>query len=461
MDGRPLPPTERAVFVGTRAMIRAMKPKGIPDKLNVLLVGGGGREHALAWKLKKSKRVANLWTTHPGNPGIAGLARALPFDYSLKEMYRLEQFCRHESINLVVVGPEDPLAAGMVDALTNDQTAVFGPTREGAQLEADKAWSKQLMRGAMIPTGSSRVYTDVETARTHLRARDEMPVMKATGLAAGKGVFIPDNLADALEALDTLMVDKAFGEAGAQVMFEERLEGPEVSVFALTDGRSILVLDACQDHKRIGEGDTGPNTGGMGAYCPARILTPELFERVQHEILVPTVDALRREGIEYRGVIYAGLMLTPAGPKVLEYNVRFGDPECQCLMRRIDGDLGALLYATATGQLESVDVSSHKGHVCCVVLASDGYPGKYANGIPIEGIEEAERVEGVTVFHAGTKREKGAGIVTAGGRVLNVVALADTIEAARERAYEACDRINFAGKTLRRDIAHQAVGAPT
>lgn len=428
------------------------------SKLNTLLIGGGGREHALAWRLKRSPSLGTLWATHSENPGIKGIARPLDFEFSMGELYRLDQFCRSESIDLVVVGPEGPLAEGIADRLEAD-VVVFGPDREGARLEADKAFSKQLMRGASIPTAEGRAFTDPEIARQFVEAREHAPVIKAAGLAAGKGVFLPETREEALAAIDTIMRERAFGDAGDTVIVEERLHGREISVFALVDGHNILVLDACHDHKRVGDGDTGPNTGGMGAYCPSPIIDASLMAGIERDVLVPTVDALRREGIRFRGVLYAGIILTHAGPKVLEFNVRFGDPECQCLVHRITGDFVRLLHATATGSLHELDDSVFgfsDRHVCCVVLASGGYPGKTRTGIPIEGIEDAEGVEGVTLFQAGTRRAPGGGIVTAGGRVLNVVGCGDSLEEARERAYRAADLIRFDGKTMRRDIGAAA-----
>jgi len=422
--------------------------------LNILLVGGGGREHALAWRLKRSASCGALWTTHPSNPGIKALARPVDFEFSVGELYRVEQFCRRDSIGLVVVGPEAPLAAGMADTLGAAGILVFGPTKAAAQLEADKAFAKKLMRAASVPTADARVYTDHHEAEAAIQGREVPPVVKAAGLAAGKGVVVPQTTAEAIDAVRRILVDREFGDAGARVLLEERLDGVEASVFALVDGRSVLLLDACQDHKRIGEGDTGPNTGGMGAICPTPRIDADLHMAVERDVIVPTIDALRREDIEFRGVLYVGLMLTHAGPKVLEFNVRFGDPECQALVRRIGGDFAKLLHATASGRLGDLPdtvVTSNPGHACCIVLASGGYPGDYRTGIPITGVEEAERVEGVTVFHAGTAR-KGGQLVTAGGRVLNVVALADTPDLARDRAYAAADLIDFDGKTLRRDI---------
>lgn len=430
----------------------------IPDAMNILLIGGGGREHALAWRLKKSKACKNLYATHHSNPGIAALAQPIGFDFSMRELYRIEQFIAKNDIHLVVVGPEDPLAGGIADKLAGTQALVFGPTAAGAQLEADKGWAKKLMRSASVPTAESREYTDAEQAKAVIEAKDDLPVIKAVGLAAGKGVIVPGSRAEALAAVDDILVKKAFGDAGSRIILEQKLTGPEVSIFALVDGRNILLLDSCQDHKRVGDNDTGPNTGGMGAYCPTPLATPALLEEVWRETLLPTVDALKREDIEYRGVLYCGLMLTPAGPRVLEFNVRFGDPECQCLVRRIAGDFAKLLYATAAGKLDEVEVDLTGGPVCCVVLASGGYPGDYTKGIEITGIEDAERVEGVTVFHAGTIRKDGK-LLTNGGRVLNVVAQGDTIEQARDRAYQAADRIHFQGKTMRNDIAYQAIAA--
>ena len=430
--------------------------------LKALLIGGGGREHALAWRLSRSASLGGLWATHASNPGIAALARPLDFDFSMGELYRVTRFCETEGIDLVVVGPEGPLAGGIADELAGTGAAVFGPGREAARLEADKSFAKGLMRSASVPTAEYRVFRQAREAKAYLKSRDEPHVVKASGLAAGKGVFVPESLEAAFEAVDRIMVAREFGDAGAELIVEERLKGPEVSVFALVDGRSILTLDACQDHKRLGEGDTGPNTGGMGAFCPSRVADGATLARVEREILVPTLDALRREGIEYRGVLYAGLMLTHAGPKALEFNVRFGDPECQCLVRRIGGDFARVLHATATGSLGDLaedDLAPEPGHACCVVLASEGYPFAPQTGVPIEGVEAAEALEGVTVFHAGTRRDEGGRLLTAGGRVLNVVATGATLEAARERAYEAANLVEFRGKTLRRDIAGASVGA--
>lgn len=459
-------------------MPKPQRDRSIPQQLRVLLVGGGGREHALAWKLAQSPCCEALFATHTSNPGIAQLAKPIDHDFSMRELYRIEQFIRRERINLVVVGPEGPLAEGIADRLASDTCAVFGPTKDAAQLEADKAWAKQVMRSAAVPTAEGRVFKDAAGALAHLEVRTDAPVIKATGLAAGKGVFVPRTREEAEAAVRSIMDDRAFGDAGKELIIEEKLQGPEVSVFALTDGRNILILDCCQDHKRLGEGDTGPNTGGMGAYCPVpeKLVDARMMATIQREIIVPTIDALRRDDIEYRGVLYAGLMLTHAGPKVLEFNARFGDPECQCLVRRMTGDFAKLLYATATGQLASIDdFDLSNDAVVCIVLASAGYPDAPSDasrlGVPITGIEAAASMDGITIFHAGTRiEEKGRPArdgrpalppgqpVTAGGRVLNVVATGATVADARDAALKAADAIQFEGKQYRKDIAWQAVG---
>ena len=420
--------------------------------INVLLIGGGGREHALAHALTKSPRLGSLHVTHPQNPGLARLGKAVDVPVSKAEIYRLVQYCDKHKIGLIVIGPEGPLAEGYADKLATPSRLVFGPTANGAILEADKAWAKQLMRGASIPTGESRVFTKLEQAINYIETREESPVLKAAGLAAGKGVVLPANMEEAVAFLTDCLQGNKFGDAGRKVLIEERLEGPEVSVLALVDGRNIYVLETAQDHKRLKDNDEGPNTGGMGAFSPSTNVTEELMDLVQREILVPTVDALRRESIDFRGVLYTGLMLTPSGPKVLEYNVRFGDPECQAILPRLKSDFLEVCLATCTGKLNDIDIDFDPRPSCCLVLASKGYPEKPVTGDIISGIEDAAKVEGVTVYHAGTKLDDKGNVVTAGGRVLNVVALGDTAEEARERAYQAAKKINFPGKQLRTDI---------
>lgn len=427
----------------------------LPESFNVLLVGGGGREHAIAWKLRQSPRVKNLFATHHSNAGLAQLADPIDHAFSMRELYRLELFCARNDVNLVIVGPEAPLAEGLSDRLAKDGRVVFGPSQAAAQLEADKAWSKDMMRAASIPTAEARVFRHPEEAKRYLRTREEAPVIKAVGLAAGKGVYLPSSMDEAEKVIDEIMVAKRFGDAGSRVVIEERLSGPETSVLALVDGRNILTLDQAQDHKRIGEGDTGPNTGGMGAYCPAPVLTDEQLARVEREILVPIVDTLRREDIEYRGLLYAGLMLTPAGPKVLEFNVRFGDPECQAILPRMRCDFAELCWRTSTGTLDEATLEWDPRHSCCVVLAQHGYPGESKKGAIITGIDEVER-DGALVFHASATRNANGEIVSGGGRVLSVVALGATLEKARERANAAAETIRFEGKVYRRDIGAKA-----
>ena len=433
--------------------------------INVLLVGSGGREHALANAIARSQRLGKLYHTDAGNPGIDAISQHVGFDPDYARPSRLKLYCDKADIGLVVVGPEDPLAIGFADAMQAPRRLVFGPIAAAARLEADKAWAKQIMRSASIPMAEGRSFTDPEAARTYILSRDEPQVIKAAGLAKGKGVFIPQNSDEAIDAIERIMVKRVFGEAGRTLIIEERLEGPEVSVLCLVDGRNFVILDPCQDHKRLLDNDKGPNTGGMGVFCPGGLTDHALLETIEREILIPVVDALRRDGVEYRGVLYAGVMLTPAGPKVLEYNCRFGDPETQALIPRWNGDVLEALYATAAGRLDETDVQFNDQHTCCVVLAAEGYPEKPRANVEITGITDAESMPGVTVYHASTRRNvrggKQASIVTAGGRVLNVVGVGDSLKQARQRAYDACAKINFPGMQYRRDIAEAAAKAAT
>lgn len=433
--------------------------------VNVLLVGSGGREHALAWKLRQSPRLGHLFITAPENPGLAALGRPVDVPVNMREIYRLKSFCDKNAVGLVVIGPEDPLAEGMADALIAPGRVVFGPVAAAARIESDKAWAKQLLRAASVPMAEGRWFNEISAARAYVQTREEPPVIKASGLCKGKGVLVPGSIEEALAALDRLMVKREFGDAGRTVVVEERLEGPEVSVLALVDGRNIYVLEPCQDHKRLRDRDEGPNTGGMGAYCPGGLVwgrDEALLDQIQSEMLVPTLDALRREGIEYRGVLYAGVMLTPAGPKLLEYNCRFGDPECQALMMRLDTDLIDVMLACGSHGLADIELRWSPAASCCVVLAAPGYPDKPKKGVPIFGLEEARAVPGVQVFHAGTKidaalpADAASRLVTAGGRVLNVCASGESIKEARERAYRAAALIRFEGKQMRSDIASKA-----
>jgi phosphoribosylamine--glycine ligase len=437
------------------------KARTLPEKANVLLVGTGGREHALGWKLKQSDHLGTLWVEQGANAALLALGRPCPEDVSGKldtnNRFRLKKFCQEEQIDLVVIGPEVPLAAGLTDLLASEQTLVFGPTAAGAKLEADKAYAKQIMRSAAIPSAEGRVFRDQESAIHYLEQREDPCVVKASGLAAGKGVVVCDDREQALAAVEMIMSDQAFGAAGDSILIEERLEGQEMSVLALVDGHTIWILDPAQDHKQVGEGDTGANTGGMGAYCPTPLATDSLMETVQRDILVPVVDALRRDGVEFKGVLYAGLMLTPAGPKVLEFNVRFGDPECQPLMTRLEGDLLEILWRTAAGTLDEADFRFSPRTACTVVMCAEGYPGSYRKGMEITGVDAAEKLDDVVVFQAGTRQGPDGGIVTNGGRVLGVTALADDLRSARDRANEACDLIQFEGAFFRHDIGERVL----
>lgn len=425
----------------------------LPDRFNILLIGGGGREHALAAKIAASPRCDTLFITHPANAGLDAIGTPVDVPVDIKQIYRLEQFCDKHKVKLVVIGPEDPLAEGYADALAKPGRLVFGPSKAAAQLEADKAFAKQIMRSAKVPTAEGRSFTNAEQARDYVTSRQSAHVIKAAGLAKGKGVILPSSSDEAAAAIDRIMVERAFGDAGGTVLVEERLSGPEVSVLALVDGRNILVLPPCQDHKRLLDGDEGPNTGGMGAFCPTHTLTPELMAQIEREVLVPTVDALRREDIEFQGVLYAGLMLTPGGPKVLEFNVRFGDPECQPLMALLESDIVDLLVGTASGTLDNVDVTFSRDAACTVVLAAEGYPDAPRSGDVITGIDEADAMEGVSVQIAGAMRDAAGQVKTSGGRVLAVTGVGPTMAEARDRAYAGANAIEFAGKQVRRDIA--------
>ncbi|MFM7262010.1 MAG: phosphoribosylamine--glycine ligase, partial [bacterium] len=389
-----------------------------------------------------------------GHKGAIGF-RVCPEPIS--DIFRLTRWCEREQISLVVIGPEAPLAADYATKLADaPRRVVFGPTRAGAQLEWDKAFAKQVMRAASVPTADGRTFTDAGQALAYISTRVDGCVVKATGLCAGKGVMVCKDIAEARRAVEDCLVKKVFGDAGTTILVEDLLEGPEVSVLALCDGQSFWILDPAQDHKRVGEGDSGPNTGGMGAFSPTPKATDELLRIVQRDVLVPTIDALKRMDIPFRGVLYAGLMLTPAGPKVLEFNTRFGDPETQPIMARLKGDLVELCWATATGQLSEVDLTFDGRAACCVVVCSKGYPGNYPKGLEITGLDEAKAVERgpgeeIVIFHAGTTR-KGGKLVTNGGRVLGVTALAETVERASALASEAASKIQFDGAFYRRDI---------
>jgi phosphoribosylamine--glycine ligase len=420
--------------------------------MNILLLGSGGREHALAWKIAASPLVERLYCA-PGNAGIAQDCELVPLDYA--DHGAVIAFCRAHAIGLVVVGPETPLCAGIVDDLERAGIKAFGPGREAAQLEGSKAFTKDLCRDNKIPTAAYARFTALAPAKDYVRSRGAPIVVKADGLAAGKGVVVAMSLAEAEAALD-MMFGGALGQAGAEVVIEEFLDGEEASFFALCDGDTAIPLASAQDHKRVFDGDRGPNTGGMGAYSPAAALTLELSHRAMDEIVLPTVRAMKTRGSPFKGVLYAGLMLTREGPKLIEYNVRFGDPECQVLMLRLMSDLVPALLASRDGMLKNFDLRWFPDAALTVVMAAKGYPGTTHKGSVIEGLDAAAAVEGVQIFHAGTKAEGGR-ILANGGRVLDVSALGRTVEEAQARAYAAVDRIRWADGFCRRDIGFRAV----
>ena len=420
--------------------------------VNVLLIGSGGREHALAWKLAASPLLGRLYAA-PGNPGIAEEATCVPLDPA--DHAAVVDFCRANAIGLVVVGPELPLVAGLVDDLEAAGITAFGPTRAAARLEASKGFTKDLCARAGIPTAAYVRFTSAPDALRYLEGQKAPIVVKADGLAAGKGVTVAATLADAEAAVSDIFSGR-FGAAGGEAVIEEYLDGEEASFFALVDGETVLPLATAQDHKRAGDGDTGQNTGGMGAYSPAAVMTQTRIAETMDRIVLPTVKAMREAGTPFRGVLYAGLMLTPAGPQLIEYNVRFGDPECQVLVMRLKDDLLTLLLAASTGTLKSVSARWRPETALTVVMAAAGYPGAYRDGGEIRGIAEAERGDGVKVFHAGTRRD-GDRLVAAGGRVLGVTALGRDVRDAQARAYVAVSGIDWPHAAYRTDIGWRAV----
>lgn len=446
--------------------------------MKILIVGGGGREHAICWKLAQSPRKPRLFCA-PGNAGTAQLATNVKIP--AHDIGALLDFARAESIDLSIVGPEEPLCAGIVDRFAAAGLRIFGPTAAAARLEGDKAFAKQLMRDAGVPTAEARIFgptaqeiaqarqagkgrdeaasasfqTGYDMARHYVATRDEGIVVKASGLAKGKGVFVHPEPYAALETIERLMVKRELGDAGMRVVIEEMLIGQEVSILALVDGNSIYVLEAACDHKRLGEQDTGPNTGGMGAFSPTPALTESDLEIIEKDVFVPVIDALRRDEITYQGVLYAGLIMTTAGPKVLEFNCRFGDPETQPILMRLQGDLLEAIEATIEGRLDQIDLEWDRRAAVCVVMASGGYPGDYETGHEITGLVEASALPDVQVFHSGTALADDK-VLTTGGRVLGITGIADTIQHARERAYTATRQISFKGAYFRGDIAMQA-----
>jgi phosphoribosylamine--glycine ligase len=424
--------------------------------MNILLLGSGGREHALAWKIAASPLTDKLWCA-PGNAGIAREAECVLLDFA--DPAAVRDFCRAKTIDFVVVGPEAPLCAGIVDDLEAAGIRTFGPSMAAARLEGSKGFTKDLCRANNIPTAAYERFTAPAPAKEYVRRRGVPIVVKADGLAAGKGVVVATTVKEAEDAIDLLLSEgqgTELGEATTEVVIEEFLEGEEASFFVLCDGETAIPLASAQDHKRAFDGDQGPNTGGMGAYSPAAIMTPDITRRTMDEIITPTLAAMTAMGSPYKGVLFAGLMIGADGPKLIEYNVRFGDPECQVLMLRLMSDLVPALLASRDGVLKDFDLRWYDDAALTVVMAANGYPGAYAKGSVIEGLDEAGAVEGVEIFHAGTREENGR-IVANGGRVLNVAARGRTVAEAQARAYAAVDKIRWPGGFCRRDIGWRAV----
>ena len=429
--------------------------------MNVLVIGSGGREHALAWKISQSDRVTHVFTA-PGSAGMEGCATCCP-DVGTGDTAAIIALAQKESIGLIVIGPEDPLAAGLADQLRDAGFAVFGPSAAAAQLEASKAFAKDFMKRHGIPTAAYESFDELEPALAYVRGRGVACVVKADGLAAGKGVVMCATVDEACVALREVMEDRRFGDAGARVVVEDWLMGEEASYYAITDGERIVTLVAAQDHKRALDGDLGENTGGMGAYSPAPVFTPEVERKAFEQVVVPTIRGMADDGMPYTGVLYVGLMIDASGqPNVIEFNVRFGDPETQPLMVQMDGDIVPVLLGSAQGDLDESVRLAWPGASVCVVLASDGYPRDYPKGVAIDGLAEDGTLgrgdDAVVVFHAGTRRAASGGFETSGGRVLGVTARGDDVQQARDRAYKAVSEISFDGAQHRGDIAARALG---
>lgn len=421
--------------------------------MKVLVIGSGGREHAIVWKLSQSMHVDKIYCA-TGNAGIAEIAECIDVDMS--NFDSLLDLVRYEWIDLTIVGPEDPLSRGIVDVFEREGRRIIGPTKAAAQLESSKVFAKEFMKRHRIPTAEYKVFTSYLHAEDHVRMKGAPIVIKADGLAAGKGVIVASTVDEAIDALRLIMKDKAFGDAGNKVIVEECLKGEEASFMVFTDGKTIVPMVSSQDHKRVFDNDKGPNTGGMGAYSPAPVITKELESMIMDTIMRPAIEGLKSEGIKYKGILYAGLMIDDGRPNVLEFNCRLGDPETQPVLLRLDTDLMDIFMAIADEKLSDVDISWKDEASVCVVLASGGYPGKYEKGKVISGLNEAKTMDDVVVFHAGTAFNNNE-TVTNGGRVLGVTALGKGIKAAKERAYEAIKKIHFEGMHYRRDIADKAL----
>ena len=421
--------------------------------MKILVIGAGGREHALVWKLSKSPSVRKIFAA-PGNAGMSDCAECLPL--AANKTVELADFAASAGIDLTVVGPEGPLVHGVVDYFRDRKLPIFGPTKSAARLEGSKAFAKKLMARYSVPTARFGIFQDLEEAMRHLAGCEIPVVIKADGLAAGKGAIVAQTRDEAERALTGMLKEKVFGEAGSQVVIEECLQGEEVSVLAMVDGTHFAVLEPSQDHKRALDGDLGPNTGGMGAYSPVPMISAEAMEQVRRKVFEPVVRGMAEQGAPFQGILYAGLMLTPEGPQVLEFNVRFGDPETQAILPRLKGDLVQLMLASIQGGLKGVRPEWDSRAAACVVLASQGYPGKYDMGREITGIQDAQEILDTLLFHAGTKKE-GNRWLTVGGRVFSAVGLGESLEAALDRAYQAADKIQFQGRHFRRDIGARAL----
>lgn len=420
--------------------------------MRILVIGGGGREHALVWKLSQSPEVEEIYCI-PGNPGIAALAHCVDMD--ITDNAALVRFAREQNIGLTVVGPEIPLVNGLCDTFSRQGLAVFGPSQAAAQIEGSKTFAKDLMQKYGIPSARYATFTSAEEAKAYIREQGAPIVVKADGLAAGKGVVVALTVDEAVAAVDTMMTERIFGDAGTVLVIEEFMEGEEASLLAFTDGYTVVPMVAAQDHKRIFDNDEGPNTGGMGTYAPAPVVTEALKQQIVREVLQPAVEAMRKEGCLYKGCLYAGLMITAEGPKVVEFNARFGDPETQVVLPLLKTDLLTVLLACVNGTLANTAIEWAEEAAVCVVLAAGGYPGWYQKGHVISGLEHAEQ-QGALVFHAGTASDKGS-VVTAGGRVLGVTAVSGSIAAAVDKVYAAIPEIQFSDMHYRRDIAHRAL----
>jgi len=422
--------------------------------MRILVVGSGGREHALVWKISQSKLCDKIFCA-PGNGGIAQIAECI--DIQAEDISGLLKFAQKEKIDLTVVGPEKALALGIVDEFVKAKLKIFGPSKSAAKLEASKVFSKELMAKYVVPTAQFKIFDNPDKAKEYIESTGAPCVVKADGLAAGKGVVVARNVDEAKAAVTSMMQDKIFGDAGKKIIIEECLVGEEASILVITDSKEVLALASAQDHKRIFDSDQGANTGGMGAYSPAPIVNEFVLKQVMDKIIYPIIDGLAREGIPYRGVLYAGIMMTKLGPRALEFNVRFGDPETQVILPRLKSDLVEVLLAASTGQLSKIGALDWDKRACvCVVCAAGGYPGNYIQGDAISGLEQAASLDDVVVFHAGTKKS-GDKILTSGGRVLGVTGLGANIKEAIDRTYQAVDKIKFEGMQFRKDIGKKAL----